>query len=253
VLIGVTLPSFRDDAYALDAARIAERLGLDGVFSFDHLWPMGQPERPALSAMPFLGAVAAATDRVTVGSLVARIGLLSDAMLVASLRSIDNICAGRFIAGLGVGDHLSAAENMAFGIPFAPKHERLASLRLCASRLIDEGTSVWIGCGSHISSPTIDIAADVGAEVNVWGVPADDVGLLCTMGFAGVTWAGTAGRPQGLAAGQAPGPKIEPTVDAMADHLTAIGAAGARWAVCGWPAVPEQLAEAAALVRRRLG
>ena len=44
--IGVTLPSFRDDASAVDAARQAERLGLDGVFVFDHLWPIGQP-RPA--------------------------------------------------------------------------------------------------------------------------------------------------------------------------------------------------------------
>ena len=52
VRIGVTLPSFREDASAVDAAILAERLGLDGVFVFDHLWPIGQPDRPALSAMP---------------------------------------------------------------------------------------------------------------------------------------------------------------------------------------------------------
>ncbi len=40
--VGVTLPTFRDDAAALDAARRAEALGLDGVFVFDHLWPLGQ-------------------------------------------------------------------------------------------------------------------------------------------------------------------------------------------------------------------
>jgi len=253
VLIGVTLPSFREDAEALEAARIAEKLGLDGVFAFDHLWPMGQPERPALNAMPLLGAVAAVTEHIAVGSLVARIGLRSDALLVASLRSLDNISGGRFIAGLGVGDHLSAQENLAYGIAFAPKVERLASLKLCASRLIDEGVSVWIGCGSQTSSPTIDIAKSVAAVVNVWGVPSQSVETFCTLGLAGVTWAGTAGRPAGLPAGQPAGKKSDPSVDAMVDHLEGIGRAGASWAVCNWPAVPEQLGEAATEVRQRLG
>ena len=56
--IGVTLPQFADEAdSALDAARRAESLGIDGVFCFDHLWPIGQPGRPALSSGPLLGAL----------------------------------------------------------------------------------------------------------------------------------------------------------------------------------------------------
>ncbi len=60
VKIGITLPQFRDEAdTALEAARRAEELGFDGVFCFDHLWPMGRPDRPALSSAPLLGALAA--------------------------------------------------------------------------------------------------------------------------------------------------------------------------------------------------
>ena len=50
--LGVTLPQFREDAEpALAAARRAETAGLDGVFVFDHLWPLHQPERPALHSL----------------------------------------------------------------------------------------------------------------------------------------------------------------------------------------------------------
>ncbi len=49
------------------------------------------------------------------------------------------------MAGLGVGDHLSAEENLAFGIPYAPGEERLASLKTCASRLLESGMTVWVG------------------------------------------------------------------------------------------------------------
>ena len=81
--VGITLPSFRDEAdSAIDAARQAESLGIDAVFCFDHLWPMGQPGRPALSSGPLLGALAASTSTIAVGTLVARIGLLPDDVLV---------------------------------------------------------------------------------------------------------------------------------------------------------------------------
>jgi len=58
---GVILPSFRADAdAAFAAAGQAAAAGLDGVFCYDHLWPMGQPERPALAPFPLLAAIARA-------------------------------------------------------------------------------------------------------------------------------------------------------------------------------------------------
>ena len=50
---GVVLPTFRetpDDA--LEAARLAFASGVDGVFCYDHIWPMGEPDRPALAPFP---------------------------------------------------------------------------------------------------------------------------------------------------------------------------------------------------------
>lgn len=236
----MTLPSFRDDASAVDAARQAERLGLDGVFVFDHLWPMGRPDRPALSAMPLLGAVGAATAKVAVGSLVARVGLLPDDVLVASLESLDRICGGRFVAGLGVGDHLSAEENRAYGIPFAPRAERLESLRSCAAQLLRSGLTVWVGGRAQ----TVELVEELGAVVNVWDAGPEEVASIHSRDVIEVTWGGTAGRPPG-------GPQ-DPSSSQMVDHLTGIGMAGASWAVSTWPADPEQFAQVAGEVRRRL-
>ena len=112
--IGVTLPQFRHDAEpAIDVARRAEAAGLDGVFVFDHLWPIGQRMRPALHSLTLLGALAAETERVVLGTLVARIGLLPDALLVHTLVSLHRMVGGRLVAALGTGDSLNREENEA--------------------------------------------------------------------------------------------------------------------------------------------
>jgi len=226
--VGVTLPTFRDDALALEAARRAEDLGLDGVFVFDHLWPLGAPERPALSAFPMLGALAAVTSRISFGPLVARIGLVPDAVLVAELLSLDVMGPGRLIAGLGTGDAKSAAENVAFGIPVeTPDARRLALLEV-ARHVGGAGVPVWIGGGSVA---TIELAVEVGAAVNLWeGQPAA-VAALQTR--CEVTWAGP----------------VAGDVPQIAAWLTELARAGATWAVCAWPESLEAVAGAAALVR----
>ena len=73
--IGITLPSFRTTAEAsLAVAHAAEAAGLDGVFAYDHLFrrTVDGTRRPAIEMFAMLGAVAAETSRIAVGSLVAR-------------------------------------------------------------------------------------------------------------------------------------------------------------------------------------
>lgn len=104
----MTLPQFRHDAEAAVAvARRAEAAGLDGVFVFDHLWPLGQRMRPALHSLTLLGALAAETERVTLGPLVARVGLVPDALLVHGMLTLHRILGDRLIVALGTGDSLN--------------------------------------------------------------------------------------------------------------------------------------------------
>jgi alkanesulfonate monooxygenase SsuD/methylene tetrahydromethanopterin reductase-like flavin-dependent oxidoreductase (luciferase family) len=230
VRVGLTLPQFRDEAdSAIAAARRAEALGLDGVFCFDHLWPMGQPGRPALSSAPLLGALAASTSTIAIGTLVARIGLLPDEVLVAVLSSVATLSGGRLIAGMGTGDHLSRAENEAYGIPFEPASERRVRLASVAAAVREAGIPVWIGGGLP---KTVELARTLSVAVNLWEGDELRVAELASTGVE-VTWGGPVGD----------------TVDLAIGRLTEVARAGATWAVCAWPESLEVVAEAARAVQ----
>ena len=70
--------------------------------------------------------VQADDHRGTLGTLVARVGLVPDAVLVHSLVTLHRMTGGRFIAALGTGDSLNREENEAYGVPFAPVADRVA-------------------------------------------------------------------------------------------------------------------------------
>jgi alkanesulfonate monooxygenase SsuD/methylene tetrahydromethanopterin reductase-like flavin-dependent oxidoreductase (luciferase family) len=174
VRLGVFVPTFRrsPDA-ALAAAREAARAGLDGVFAYDHLWPMGSPDRPALAPFEVLAAVALAEPQLAVGPLVARVGLVADEVLLGQLRALRLVAPGRLVAGLGTGDRKSADENLAYGIATQSSDQRRASLRRIAAELVAEGTEVWIGGGA---AATREVAAEVGCTLNCWQAAPSEVG-----------------------------------------------------------------------------
>src|SRR5688500_4895982 len=122
VRIGLTLPSFQSEPdRVLAVARAAEDVGLDGVFLFDHLFrrrgdAAGAERRPALELLTMTAAVAAATERISVGTLVARATLRPPAVLRAAFDSLARIAPGRIIAGVGGGDNDSIAEDTAVGV-----------------------------------------------------------------------------------------------------------------------------------------
>jgi alkanesulfonate monooxygenase SsuD/methylene tetrahydromethanopterin reductase-like flavin-dependent oxidoreductase (luciferase family) len=212
--IGITLPSFNPDAGAvISAAQAAEDAGLHGVFLFDHLWPMGDPTRPALSLYPIAGAVLACTKRIVVGSLVARIGLLPDEVVLASLRSLAQLASGRFIAAIGTGDASSADENERYGIPYPSADNRRYRLRNVARELQTAGIETWIGGGA---AATNEIARETGATLNLWDASPEQ--LRAAEQAVPVSWAGPLPKD-----GSAP------------QVLRALEDAGATWAVWGWP------------------
>jgi len=118
-----------DPARILASAEGAERLGFDGVFVFDHLFPPGQPpDRPSVEAFSMLAAVAARTERVAVGTLVTRAVLRSPGVLAKMAATIDVISGGRTILGIGTGDPIDRPEHRTFGFPDLPVEERRIQL-----------------------------------------------------------------------------------------------------------------------------
>ena len=232
---GIVLPIFRDtpdEAFA--AAAEAVEAGIDGVFCYDHIWPLGQPERPALAPFPVLGALAARLPPRTdgkggpfLGTLVARVGLAPNDVLAAQFVALNHLAPGRVIAGLGTGDKLSEQENRAYGIPYPTAAERRAEMVSLGRELVDAGLTVWIAGGSE---GRLDEARATGASLNVWDAEAAVVAEHCAYADGiEVTWAG-------------PPPAALPS---LGERVRALHEAGAAWVIFGWPVDPEELVEAA--------
>lgn len=128
--LGVVLPLFSGDpGKVLAAARETEELGFDGAFVFDHFFPPGgSRDRPALEAFTTLAAVAAATERIAVGTLVTRVSLRPAGMLAKLGAWLDVASHGRLIVGMGTGDPIDRPEHDAYGIPMPGREERRAQL-----------------------------------------------------------------------------------------------------------------------------
>ena len=231
---GVVLPTFRESPDdAMDAAAQAFAAGVDGVFCYDHLWPMGQPERPALAPFPILAVLAASTPATGTlgggpyfGTLVARVGLVPSEILLAQFSALAAIAPGRVIAALGTGDRLSEAENRAYGIPYPSASERRHDMVSLATALLARGLAVWVAGGP---SARTDEAQASGAALNLWDIDLDLVGARASADpKIEVTWAG-------------------PPLDAgeLGDKVRDLAQAGATWAVFGWPVDLDALVEAA--------
>lgn len=202
VRVSVTLPQFRDDAAPmLEAARRAEYLGFDGVYVFDHLFPLGAPARPIFEGFTALGAVAAVTSRITVGTLVVRAPIRPAWTTAKAAWTAQVVSGGRLTLGIGAADSMSKAEFEAYGVPFEGAAKRIDRVRatveaLHAPQLAVPGfdrPKVWVG---GRSKSVRDLAAEVADGWNRWGgdpaslvAEAADIRAVAARPFE-VSWGG---------------------------------------------------------------
>ncbi|MBW3537510.1 MAG: LLM class flavin-dependent oxidoreductase [Actinobacteria bacterium] len=214
--VGLVLPTFHADAARVTRlATEAEEAGIDGVFLFDHLWHLGKRGRPALHGPTLISALGVATSRITVGSLVARVGIQPNPVLARMMGTAQRMSGGRTVAGLGIGDGLSREENEAYGIEFAPRPARIAELVECCRAIREESVPVWIGGATDAMWSTAAGEADA---VNVWDVGPEVVARAAQVAQpAEVTWAGLVRMREGS--------------EAISARMKAVAEAGATWAI----------------------
>jgi alkanesulfonate monooxygenase SsuD/methylene tetrahydromethanopterin reductase-like flavin-dependent oxidoreductase (luciferase family) len=117
-------------------ATAAEEVGFDGLYVGDHLLYRGdgRPERGPWDAWTQLAALAAVTERVVLGPLVACAAFHPPAVLAKMAATLSEIGGGRFVLGLGAG--WSEDEFRAFGIPFDRRVARFAEAFTIIERLL---------------------------------------------------------------------------------------------------------------------
>jgi F420-dependent oxidoreductase-like protein len=181
----------------LATARHAEATGWDGVWVADHfMGDAGGPvpvTTPTLEAGSLVAALAAAVDRVRIGTLVCGNTYRHPAVLANIAATVDQISGGRFVLGIGAGWQVNEHEQ--YGIPLPPVRERVdrfAEAIQVVRSLLSEPTTSFAGDHYRLTDAVCEpkpvqarlpilvgtkgdrmlgIAARHADEWNAWGLP----------------------------------------------------------------------------------
>jgi alkanesulfonate monooxygenase SsuD/methylene tetrahydromethanopterin reductase-like flavin-dependent oxidoreductase (luciferase family) len=155
--IGVQLPNFSGvepgDLFEHTAglAEAAEESGYHSVWVMDHFFqlpPLGGPDQPMLEAYTLLGALAARTERVQLGTLVTGVTYRNPGILAKIVTTLDVISKGRAILGIGAAWY--DVEHQALAVDYPADGERLDMLeeavQICRAMFTGDDVSFE---GSH--------------------------------------------------------------------------------------------------------
>ena len=98
----------------------AEASGFESVWVMDHFWQLpalGGPDEPILEAYTLLGALAARTERVQLGTLVTGVTYRNPALLAKMVTTLDMISQGRAILGIGAAWYEPEHDGLGFDFP----------------------------------------------------------------------------------------------------------------------------------------
>ena len=121
-----------------EMAQTAEAVGLDSFWLADHVF--FRKEGAAVGTwegFTFLSALAAVTERLMLGPLVACTSFRNPALLAKMADALDEISGGRFILGLGAG--WNEPEYTMFGWPFDHRVSRFAEAMQIVAPLLRAG------------------------------------------------------------------------------------------------------------------
>lgn len=183
---GVTLNPFLDAPTVLAEAQLAERLGYDAVWIADSqlIWR---------EVYALLGATAATTERVLLGTAVTNPVTRHAAVTASAAMTLQELSRGRLRLGIGVGD--SSLKTM--GLSAAPRAELQAyveSVRgLCRGASVrGAGGAMELAFGASDQAPPVviagagpkmlELAGEIGDGVMLSGAARNDAALAAMLG-----------------------------------------------------------------------
>ena len=197
----------RPPSEVLDLARLADELGWYGMWYADHYMPNTGSEAiqpgDVHECWAMLPAIAAVTEHIRMGSLVAPTSVHHPAVLANRAATIDRISNGRMVLGVGAGWQIN--EHAAYGIELEPAGQRVSrfdeAIQIMRSLLDEERTTfhgeyyditdapadpkpvqsplpILVGTGSP---RMLRITARHADEWNTWGAPDMAGGALAKL------------------------------------------------------------------------
>ena len=140
---GQPAPTFAD---LLTMARTANDVGIDIAWLPDHLvyrWPPANTPNGAWESFSFIAGLAAATERISLGTMVTCTSFRNPGLTAKTAKAIDEISGGRFILGLGAGWH--EPEYEMFGYPFDHRVSRFEDAIKIIQPLLTRGEVDYVG------------------------------------------------------------------------------------------------------------
>ncbi len=223
--VGVQLPEVEREVRwpeYVALARAAEAVGFDSIWLGDHLLYRddGREERGPWDAWTLLSALAAVTDRVRLGPLVACAGFASAGLLARKAAAVQEISGGRLVLGLGAG--WNETEFRAFGVPFDRRASRfvesfdLIRRLLAGERVTFDGAFERLDDAVLLPRPAVPVPLMVGStgervlraalpHVDAWNIWFDWYGNT-PEGFSASRTSGSAGTSSRPAAGRTTSP-----------------------------------------------
>lgn len=136
IRLGLQIPNFSYGTPVADLfpavkaqAAEAEAAGFDTVLLMDHFYQLpglGEPDEPMLEAYTALGALATATERVHLSTLVTGNTYRNPTLLAKAITTLDVVSAGRAVLGIGAG--WFELEHKQLGFDFGTFTERFEKL-----------------------------------------------------------------------------------------------------------------------------
>jgi alkanesulfonate monooxygenase SsuD/methylene tetrahydromethanopterin reductase-like flavin-dependent oxidoreductase (luciferase family) len=158
VEIGVILPTSTPDPQSpilgdvQASARRAEELGLDSVWSTDHLVASG----PMVDATVVLATAAAVTERITIGYNVLLLSLRPAAWVAKQIAGLQYVSSGGLVVGVGTGNPVHGdAVWRAAGLSYRNRGRRTDdALRLLPSLVTGQTTELPEGVAVRLAPGT---------------------------------------------------------------------------------------------------
>jgi alkanesulfonate monooxygenase SsuD/methylene tetrahydromethanopterin reductase-like flavin-dependent oxidoreductase (luciferase family) len=153
VRVGIQLPEVEREVRwpeYLAMAQAAEEVGFDSIWVGDHLlYRDGDGvESGPWDAWTLLGALAAGTERVQLGPLVACTAFHPPGLIARMAATLAEVSGGRFVLGLGAG--WNEEEFRAFGLPYGHRVSRFEESFTIIRRLL-AGERVTLA-GRHLQA-----------------------------------------------------------------------------------------------------